>query len=410
MQKLILLRFFVVSVLLWIAGVVEAVAQLEEVAGRVDYTIDSLQEKELSLEVDNISFFKDNEFGGSVMKGYTLPGLWIEPKLSYQPLSNLKVEAGVHALIYSGAYRYPTYAYHDIAAWKGHQFQQGAHVLPWFRAHLSMNKVNLVLGNLYGGANHGLSLPLYNPELVLTADPEFGFQVLADTRLLHFDAWLNWESFIFKGDTHQEAFVVGTSSKFRINADTSHIHAFMTLQGVAQHRGGEQDTAISVQTWMNGAVGAGVRWNADKRWLQYVQAQAQLLGYFQESGRMWPFAGGSGIYAEATARFAYGLHLRLGWFRSNQFISLLGIPYFGSVSTKKEGAYYTGCPQTLNVGLDYSHTFAKRYTFGAKVETYYHRPGALRDAQGVLSWPKAGLNTSFGVYLRIRPRFVLGRF
>ena len=45
----------------------------------VDYRLDSLKKKELRLEIDNMFFFKDNEFEGSVMKGYTLPGLWVNP-------------------------------------------------------------------------------------------------------------------------------------------------------------------------------------------------------------------------------------------------------------------------------------------------------------------------------------------
>lgn len=42
-----------------------------------------------------------------------------------------------------------------------------------------MKSVDLILGNIYGGSNHGLIAPLYNPELNLTADPKTGFQVLA---------------------------------------------------------------------------------------------------------------------------------------------------------------------------------------------------------------------------------------
>lgn len=86
----------------------------------------------------------------------------------FYPLKNIKLELGVHALIYSGAYKFPNYAYHDIAIWKGNQYQRGTHILPYFRAQLALSRVNLVLGNLYGGENHRLIEPLYNPELNLT--------------------------------------------------------------------------------------------------------------------------------------------------------------------------------------------------------------------------------------------------
>ena len=44
------------------------------------------------------------------MKGYTLPGLWLQAKAIYYPLSNLKLEAGVHALRFWGANKYPSMA------------------------------------------------------------------------------------------------------------------------------------------------------------------------------------------------------------------------------------------------------------------------------------------------------------
>ena len=47
-----------------------------------EYQIDSLKTKEFRLDIDNLFFFKNNEFSSSVMKGYTLPGAWINPKLS----------------------------------------------------------------------------------------------------------------------------------------------------------------------------------------------------------------------------------------------------------------------------------------------------------------------------------------
>ena len=157
-------------------------AQMVERLCRTDYEIDPERQGELLVELDNISFFKDNEFAGSVINGYSLPGLWLQPKGVFYPLKNIKLELGVHALIYSGAYKFPNYAYHDIAIWKGNQYQRGTHILPYFRAQLALSRVNLVLGNLYGGENHRLIEPLYNPELNLTADPETGFQVLCDLK------------------------------------------------------------------------------------------------------------------------------------------------------------------------------------------------------------------------------------
>ena len=68
-------------------------AQVEVGRYSTDYRIDSLKMKDLRLDMDNLFFFKNNEFGSSAMKAYTLPGAWINPKLSYVPLSNIKFEA-----------------------------------------------------------------------------------------------------------------------------------------------------------------------------------------------------------------------------------------------------------------------------------------------------------------------------
>ena len=189
-----------------------------------DHRIDR-KEGQLSVELDNISFFKDNEYTGSIMKGYSLPGFWIQPKAVFYPLGNIKLELGVHMLRYWGAKKYPSLAYQDIAEWKGDQYQHGFHVLPFFRAQMALSDhVNIVLGDIYGGANHNLIEPLYNPELNLTADPEAGLQLLYDSRRFDLDVWVNWESFIFREDTHQEAFTVGLSGRYKLNDPDARFH------------------------------------------------------------------------------------------------------------------------------------------------------------------------------------------
>ena len=97
--------------------------QISERVYRTEYHIDTAKARQLSVELDNLSFFKDNEFQGPYVKGYSLPGLWVQPKLVYYPLKNIKVELGGHFLLYHGANKYPSMAYLDIADWKGNQYQ-----------------------------------------------------------------------------------------------------------------------------------------------------------------------------------------------------------------------------------------------------------------------------------------------
>jgi len=175
------------------------------------YRLDTADVRALKVELESLSFFRDNEFNSPLADGYSLPGLWVQPKLTYMPLRQIKLELGLQALIFNGANRYPNYVYHDIAYWKGNQYTKGAHLLPWFRAQADFRHLSIVLGDIYGGQNHGLIEPLFNQETNLTQDPEMGFQLLWDRPRLHADVWLNWQSYIFREDTHQEAFTVGAT-------------------------------------------------------------------------------------------------------------------------------------------------------------------------------------------------------
>ena len=376
-----------------------------------DYQIDSLRIKELRLDIDNLFFFKNNEFGNSVMKGYTLPGAWINPKLSYIPLPNVKFEAGAYMLWYSGAYKYPNYAYQDIAQWKGIHYQEGTHLLPYFRGQIGIGNFQFVLGNIYGGANHNLILPLYNPELNLTADPETGFQILYDAPRFHLDAWINWQSFIFDVDTHQESFIAGVTSEIKFNSPQSLWHWYLPIQMVVQHRGGEIDeTDTGVETFMNGSLGLGLTWNVNQTKLKRLNWEFDVLGYYQQAGDLWPFGKGIGWYAKMEADFKY-LYLQAGAFTCHQFISLLGSPYFGAVSTRYKGGYYEDNPLTGFLMAEYSRTFAKLYSFGLKGELYYSAPGNLvHEDEEAMKEKTSGLGISIGAYFRLNLSLLLKNY
>lgn len=159
--------------------------------------------------------------------------------------------------------------------------------------------VNIVLGNIYGASNHNLIEPLYNPELNLTCDPEAGLQLLYDSKAFDLDVWVNWQSFIFREDVHQEAFTVGISSRLKYNDPASRFHFYTPVQGLVQHRGGEIDTIFnnSVQTLMNGAIGVGGVWNTGHRIFKNLNVELDATGYYQQAGEIWPFDSGYGLYA-----------------------------------------------------------------------------------------------------------------
>lgn len=361
----------------------------------------------LSLEVEALTFFKDNEFEGEQSKGYSLPGLWLQPRLIYQPIEAIHLEAGFHAAIFAGANKYPCYAYHDIGRWKGNQYQRGAHVLPFFRAQAQLGRVTFVLGDIYGAERHGVMEPLWNPELTLTQDPEMGFQLLSELPRWRLDAWINWQSYIFETDTHQEAFTVGVRQRILLNSPQARLHWYIPIDILVQHRGGEQDvTDMGVQTITNGGTGIALQWNAHTRVLERLTAEASALGCWQQSGELWPFNTGVAGYAACTADFAKGFRAFCSLFGTQKFVSLYGVPFYSILSQKHEGGRFSRLI-VPHVGMEWHHTFGKDYTLGAKVDAYPLAAGALTYADGHTDKATFANNFSFGIFFRCRPNFVL---
>ncbi|MDR1200311.1 MAG: hypothetical protein LBL58_01600 [Tannerellaceae bacterium] len=384
-------------------------AQINDKVFKTDYNINPEQTNELRIAFNNLNFFKNNEFDNDFLKGYSLPGFWAQLKLTYQPLDILRLEAGVHILRFWGANKYPNYAYQDIAWWKGNQYQKGFHSLPYLRAQLQLSDhLHLIFGNIYSGANHLLIEPLYNPELNLMADPEVGVQVLYHSRLVDADAWVDWQSFIFDMDTHQESFVTGLSSRIKYNTEDAVVHFYSPIQALIQHRGGEIDTITtnSVQTFMNGVVGVGAIWNINRGKLKNINVELDATGYYQQAGNLWPFDNGTGTYARVSANIA-DFSVDAAYQRCDNFISMLGNPLYGAVSTSKNDFTFKNT-QMLILGLEYSKSFGKGSSFGIDLDIFQHLPTVIHTPEGSFN-KKASTSFSVGAYLRFNTSFLIKR-
>lgn len=409
--------------------------------------IDSLTTRALRIDIDAIGFFRDNEYDSEIQSGYSLPGVRLNPHLAYKPINQIDIELGASMMFFNGANRYPCYAYHDIAQWKGNQYQHGCHVLPWVRLQAAFKHIDVVVGNIHGAANHNLITPLYNPEQNLSADPEMGVQILLHRPHIQLDTWLNWQSYIFETDTHQEAFTVGTTAQIlwgkrnntrntslQHNSDKT-VSFYTPIQLVIQHRGGEQDkTKTGVQTICNGSIGAGIHWQgrkegskdgrkyATKSYFNYLDAQINAIGCYQQKGRIWPFDEGFAYHAGISTKFINHITFGLDYLHApTQFISVYGNPFYSTISLKHGGTQmdengsisynykhqYEGL-HNLRVGIGYSYTFASAYTLGVAGELFNinskerNTVGRTRHVSETCF--------SFGLYLRVCPSLILKRF
>ena len=357
----------------------------------------------LAVEVDNLSFFKDNEFAGSQADGYTLPGFWVQPRLTWQPAAGVRIGAGLHALVFDGASKYPCYAYHDIATWKGDQYQRGAHMLPFLRAEAQLGRTNIVLGDIYGGANHRLMEPLFNPEVNLTQDPEMGAQVVVSASRFWMDVWVNWQSYIFRESSHQEAFTLGLSQRLLLNDASSAVHWYVPLCVLGQHRGGEQDaTDMGVQTLINGGVGLGLLWQPGAGAVSGAGAELDLMGSWQQAGELWPFDTGGAAALQASLWLWRDVRLFASALYGRRFVTLYGVPFYSCLSQRQSdtsaqtfrGKSYDSL-LAGHIGAEWGHSLAPGFELGLKADVYPVRAD--------------GTNTSFsfGVYMRCNPVFVL---
>ena len=94
-------------------------AQVSDSVFATDSRLRQGELRSLSLEVDNLNFFRNVESATYAAKGYTLPGFRLQAKAVYRPAESVSIEAGVHSLWFWGANRYPAFAYNDIAVWRG---------------------------------------------------------------------------------------------------------------------------------------------------------------------------------------------------------------------------------------------------------------------------------------------------
>jgi hypothetical protein len=373
------------------------------------YTIDAENEGKLQLCIDNVSFLKNNEMDGDILKGYTLPGFRIHPRLVYYPASVVRLEAGVSLLRYWGADKYPNFAYKDISEWKADGYQYGFHVLPFFRAQIQPSpQINIVLGDIFGGGNHRLISPLYNPELNFSADPELGLQFIYDARIAHVDTWVNWESFTFKDDSHNEAVTLGFSGSLHLTTPKSSFYVGIPVQALLTHRGGEIDLVRwKILTLANGGAGIKFGYHFDHSAFKSINLEMMGVGYesFSSEADYLPFKNGWAFYSNMDIQ-VWQMNLKMAFWRSGKFINMFGNPIFGNVSTSIEDRTF---PRTmvLNPGLKYEQAFGKGFYLGADVDFFYNPDLIAYHNSLYTEKTSKSFSWTSGIYLRINPSIVL---
>lgn len=365
--------------------------------------LDSIQPYKLGLSWQAESFFRNNEYNSSLFTGYTLPGYRLSATFDYRvdALHGARLSVGAYSLQYWGASRYPAAsAYRDIGYWSDLKSRRGIRVLPFVRAEIKPGPRSiLVLGSIYGGASHRLIEPLYNPELNLTADPENGLQYRYQGDRLTTDLWIDWQSFIYKRDDHQEAFAAGMHTKWIIAGELEQKlwQMNLSLQGTAVHRGGEYNLTQNdtVHTWLNGAAGLEALWLLPTSKRNVLSASVYALGYSQRS-RHYPLDKGFGTFVDVHVS---GSHLDAGasYWQARDWVAPLGLPFANGLNHKGEPLPH-GRSSYLKGYADLHYKWKHDLSFGLSAAVWYH-PLA----------PQSGISHYLGLYLAIKPSVIFIR-
>ena len=339
--------------------------------------------KALSFRFESSSFFKNNEYFNNFAYGYTGLGFYLEPTLEYYFTPKLRVNAGVYLLKYSGRDKF-------------------TQVIPIFRVQYQLAKpLELVMGNIYGTANHQMAEPLFRYDRYFQHHVEYGFQFLLNTATIHSDLWLSWEHYIMVGDTAQEHLVVGNSTIFRILRRPKGLSMSIPLQFLVAHKGGQlaPPPHKPMSTIFNGLTGIRLTYRFSAK--SSLEFAPQFLLYeglhLPDPGEpnAQPFKNGWGSYTKLTYHHNQ-LHVMVGYWYAKRFISPHGEYLFQSVS-EIHPTYSQEKRQLLTTKIWLDKTIYRNIKLETRFESYY-------------DLMTHHLDYSYGLYIVINESFFLAKY
>lgn len=322
----------------------------------------TLSEGTLDLAVVNKNFFRNDEYFGEYIEGYTLPGYAIRPTLLYKVARNVSLEAGAELLQYGGTDKFDRVVPYLVAQWQ------------------VSRKVRLSMGCIEGAGRAQLSEAIYDNEHQLNMLPETGAQVDIDGKKLDFALWINWQQFIKRYDTIPEKFMAGVSLDYRHAKANSEWSFHVPFRLTISHIGGQiSDYPERMQSLANGSLSLRVIRNFPNSFVRSLTFDIEGLFFHTMAGSdVRPFADGGGFYPKFRLD-AKILTATIGYYMAKNFYALHGNTLYMSLSNYK--SYYQSKRHMLTIEGHLNHAICDdvRFTLGAK--GYYDT-----DASAVEYW------------------------
>lgn len=272
-------------------------------------------EKKLSLQVDNLNFFRNNEFFSGLTEGYTLLGFHITPSVMYHLRDKLAVKGGLHALKYSGR----------------EDFRK---VSPYFalQYHFSPD-FSMTIGSHSIKNRHRLVNPIFSVERKIDAYVENGLNFLYNKPDFFGNIWLDWEQFIYRNDPFREKFTAGGSFDWRVTSAASKVHFSIPLLVLMRHKGGQINVSgLPTASVFNYTSGAKLDYSFSNSFIRQAGLNLLYLGYRELSDKdINLYKNGNALYPAAEVRSEYS-RLRIGYWHARKFYAPLGHPMFQNIA------------------------------------------------------------------------------
>ena len=303
----------------------------------------------LFLDIYNNTFFINNEYTGDIVKGYTIHGFNLAPKITYIPNSKLKLSGGFNILSYYGREEMTDFIFLMTFQYK---------LLP---------KLDFVLGSINGNLNHKIIEPLFDFERLYLKNPENGIQFLWDSKKLKADLWLDWEYQIFHGDPERERFNVGLALNYELLNENG-FSIEIPFQNLARHEGGQiNDNDEPVVTLYDNALGLSFKKTIKK---SSISVSSYWLNYKDMSStREQAFIDGMGSYS-TIEYLSRDFDLLVGYYYADEFIAPIGDPMYQTYS-RVDPTIKEPIREIISSKFNYHKNVYQGITLGARFGAYY---------------------------------------
>jgi hypothetical protein len=252
------------------------------------------------------------------IEGYTLLGNFIQPSIEYFPFQKLSIKAGVHILNYSGTGKLSEIK--PVISMK-YRFSE---------------KTSLTLGSLDGFEHHKMFDPLFDQERMYNQNSENGVEILSENKHFFTDTWVDWEHFIFYGDTTREMLTFGESFKYTSDKLIDLFDINIPFQFSIKHKGGQISYfSQPMETYINFAAGAGANFDINGKSSGKIGFDYIYLYYYDNSpDKILSFDHGHANWLRIHYDYKL-LRLEAAWWKSHNFYAPNGNLVYSSISGYK---------------------------------------------------------------------------